>query len=244
MQDLIKGKHLLIVPSGPLTQLPFQVLVTKPPTSGDHRAAAWLAREHAVTVLPAVSSLKALRRVGRPSAAPRPMIGVGNPLLDGPDARSAACQARPREATLPGDVRAQRKLALVASRASVARVETRGGLADLSHLKAQVPLPETADELCAVAHDVKADVARDIRLGARATEREVKRLSASGDLAKYRMVHFATHGTLAGELTGTHEPGLILTPPETATEDDDGYLSASEIAGLQARRRLGRALGL
>ena len=29
-QDLIRDKHLLIVPSGPLTQLPFQVLVTKP----------------------------------------------------------------------------------------------------------------------------------------------------------------------------------------------------------------------
>lgn len=29
VEDLIKGKHLLIVPSGPLTQLPFQVLVTE-----------------------------------------------------------------------------------------------------------------------------------------------------------------------------------------------------------------------
>jgi tetratricopeptide (TPR) repeat protein len=83
VQDLINGKHLLIVPSGPLTQLPFQVLVTKPPTSGNHGTAAWLAREHAITVLPAVSSLKALRRIGRPSAAPRPMIGFGNPLLIG-----------------------------------------------------------------------------------------------------------------------------------------------------------------
>ena len=90
VEDLIKRKHLLIVPSGPLTQLPFQVLVTKPPTSGDHRAIAWLAREHAITVLPAVSSLKALRRVSKPSAAPRPMIGFGNPLLDGPDASHAA----------------------------------------------------------------------------------------------------------------------------------------------------------
>ena len=35
VQNLIKGKHLLIVPSGPLTQLPFQVLVTKPPSSGN-----------------------------------------------------------------------------------------------------------------------------------------------------------------------------------------------------------------
>ena len=28
-------------------------------------------------------------------------------------------------------------------------------------------------------------------------------------------------------------PGLILTPPGTASEDDDGYLSASEIAALK-----------
>jgi CHAT domain-containing protein len=83
-----------------------------------------------------------------------------------------------------------------------------------------------------VAQDVKAE-ARDIRLGTQATEREIKRLSASGELAKYRMVHFATHGVLAGQLDGTHEPGLILTPPDNATEEDDGYLSASEIAALK-----------
>jgi CHAT domain-containing protein len=32
---------------------------------------------------------------------------------------------------------------------------------------------------------------------------------------------------------GNSEPGLILTPPDTATEQDDGYLSATEIAGLK-----------
>jgi CHAT domain-containing protein len=108
----------------------------------------------------------------------------------------------------------------------------RGGLADVSHIKMQVPLPETADELCAVAQDVRAE-AHDIHLGAEATEREIKRLSASGDLAKYRIVHFATHGALAGQLDGAREPGLLLTPPEKASEEDDGYLSASEIANLK-----------
>jgi CHAT domain-containing protein len=38
---------------------------------------------------------------------------------------------------------------------------------------------------------------------------------------------------MAGELKGSAEPGLILTPPATATEEDDGYLSASEIAALK-----------
>jgi hypothetical protein len=45
----------------------------------------------------------------------------------------------------------------------------------------------------------------------------VKALSASGQLAQYRIAHFATHGALAGELKGTSEPGLILTPPDTAS---------------------------
>ena len=118
VEDLIKGKQLLIVPSGALTQLPFQVLVTAPPAGGDQRSAAWLIRDHALTVLPAVSSLKALRRVARPSAASKPMIGFGNPLLDGHQNASevrrvlqGACPARPRQAALPGDGLAARRRA-------------------------------------------------------------------------------------------------------------------------------------
>src|SRR5262249_55400101 len=41
------------------------------------------------------------------------------------------------------------------------------------------------------------------------------------------------HGALAGQIGRDSEPGLILTPPETTTERDDGYLSASEIAQLK-----------
>ena len=33
VEDLIKGKHLLVVPAGPLTSLPLNVLVTRPPKS-------------------------------------------------------------------------------------------------------------------------------------------------------------------------------------------------------------------
>jgi CHAT domain-containing protein len=58
------------------------------------------------------------------------------------------------------------------------------------------------------------------------------RRSAS-KLAQYRVLHFATHGTLAGEIEGTYEPGLILTPPREQSDLDDGYLSASEIASLK-----------
>jgi len=53
-----------------------------------------------------------------------------------------------------------------------------------------VPLPETADELCAVARDL---VARE-----KATKAEIKRLSEAGELSKYRMIHFAAHGARGG----------------------------------------------
>lgn len=96
----------------------------------------------------------------------------------------------------------------------------------------QTPLPETADEVCDVARSLGADVAA-MRIGYRATEGAVKRLSLTGELAQYRMLHFATHATLAGQLAGTSEPGLILTPPAIATSEDDGYLSGSEIAALR-----------
>lgn len=237
VEDLIIGKSLIIVPSGPLTQLPFQVFVTKTPVGGDYTNAAWLARDHGLTVLPAVSSLKALRRVAKPSAAKKPMIGFGNPLLDGNQGdpvygayfKQQAALARAHESC--GGTDGERVAALRGLRRGVAPMAVRG-LADVTLLKAQLPLPETRDELCAVARDLAADPG-EMRLGARATEHEVKTLSASGALAQYRIVHFATHGVLAGQLDPKAEPGLILTPPATPSEDDDGYLTASEIAALK-----------
>jgi CHAT domain-containing protein len=237
VEDLIKGKQLLIVPSGALAKLPFQVLVTAPPTSGGNKEIAWLIRDHAVIVLPAVSSLKALRATAKPSAATKPMIGFGNPLLDGNQSdplyggyfKKKAAEAR--EMNGCASATAERTASLRTVRRSIEPLALDRGLANVAQIRRQAPLPETADELCAVARDLKADVA-EIRLGTKATEHEIKSLSASSILAKYHVLHFATHGALAGQLRGSTEPGLLLTPPSTPTEDDDGYLSASDIAGL------------
>jgi CHAT domain-containing protein/tetratricopeptide (TPR) repeat protein len=231
VEDLIKGKHLLIVPTGPLTQLPFQVLVTAPMAPGsDDKSAAWLIRNHAISVLPAASSLKALRRLTQPSAD-KPMIGFGNPLLEGPDGAYAQRAKEARDDKTCGAI-SEEKVASVSPPRDVGEIQMIGGLADVSFLRRQPPLPETAGELCAVARDVHAEP-RDIYLGARAMEHVVKRLSDTGELTKYRIAHFATHCALAGDTTGNAEPGLILTPPDTPSEADDGYLTASEIATLK-----------
>jgi CHAT domain-containing protein len=58
----------------------------------------------------------------------------------------------------------------------------------------------------------------------------LKALDKRGELRKYRVLHVATHGAMAGEVVGSAEPGLLLTPPQAASLAEDGYLSASEIA--------------
>jgi CHAT domain-containing protein len=239
LADLIKRKHLFIVPSGSLTSLPFHVLITATPKAAipagyeDYGAAAWLARTHGISTLPSIASLRALRRIDK-SIASNPYIAFGNPLLTGRhgvDRRAwdkQACGALDRPA--PERVAEARELIRTTG------LFSRSGLADVAEVRRQSPLPETADELCDVARSVGAKP-DDVYLGARATERAIKALSADGMLSQARVLHFATHGLLAGEteyfIKNRAEPALLLSPPEQASEEDDGLLTASEVAQLK-----------
>ncbi len=245
VEDLIKGKHLLVALDGALTSLPLSVLVTAPPKQdipsglADYRAIAWLGTRQPVTVLPSVASLKVLRATGQASRGKHVLLGVGNPLLDGPGSRYARlAQAARDKQVCPKKPAAEQ---LVAARDTVVgsfQSVFRGAQADIERVREWPPLPETADELCEIRARLRIPES-DILLGAKAREGTIKELSASGRLADYQIVHFATHGALAGDVKGVAEPGLILTPPEpgmrdaAALEHDDGFLTASEIAALK-----------
>jgi CHAT domain-containing protein/tetratricopeptide (TPR) repeat protein len=237
IEDLIKDKRLLVVPSGPLTALPFQVLVMAkpeiaiPPDARGYASAAWLAMHHAVTVLPSVASLAGLRKFAKASKATQPFIGFGNPLLSGPDGNDRSAWGRQDCGASGVPVRiASRGIGVASTRFF------RSGLANLDVVRAQYPLPETADELCAVAKSMGAGPDA-VHLGENASETVIKAASANGVLADARVVHFATHGLLAGETAmlaaSRAEPALLWTPPARATEEDDGLLTASEISQLK-----------
>ncbi len=101
-------------------------------------------------------------------------------------------------------------------------------IADVEAIRNAPRLPETADDLRAMAKALKSDQ-HSLWLQENATETKIKQL----DLSKYRTLAFATHGLMAGEIKGIGEAGLILTPPREGSVEDDGYLSASEIAKLK-----------
>lgn len=71
--------------------------------------------------------------------------------------------------------------------------------------------------------------ASDIHLGSDASETTVKRLV----LAEFRIIYFATHGLVAGDVKGIAEPSLALSIPREPSELDDGLLTASEVAQLK-----------
>ncbi len=111
---------------------------------------------------------------------------------------------------------------------SLAALYTPRGLADVEQLSELAPLPDSAKEISTIAAALGAGKG-SVYLGESATEAQVKKL----DLSRYRTLAFATHGFTAGEMRGVIEPALALTPPKSPSEDDDGLLTASEIARLR-----------
>lgn len=198
--------HIFTVVNGPLTSLPFSILVTDEPPGDDDdpaalRATAWMIRDHALTTLPSVEALGVVRHLP-PLPPPRlAFMGFGDPALAG----GATLAALSRGAGL-----------------------MQGGVADASQLRRLPALPETRAELEAIAATLGRDRSRLV-LGAAATETAVRQ----ADLSGVAVVAFATHGLLSGEIAGLDEPALVLTPPEAPAPADDGLLTASEIVDLR-----------
>jgi len=202
--EKIKDKDLVIVPSGSLCHLPFELLVEP----GESR---FLIETNRIRYAPSFTILHVQRRWFQNPNRPKPqrllwamadpiyesgderLAGKGKPAF--PGSKSALLDERPRSG--PG------KLLLPRLKHSRKEVE---GLAKLVG-PAEVTL---------LLYD-------------RASEAAVKAASASGNLQQYRYLHFATHGTL--DRDGVKQPALVLSLVGNTSED--GFLQMDEIAILK-----------
>lgn len=204
----------LLAPQGMAMSLPFAALVTEPvvpPTDAEAlRATPWLGVQKALTVLPGVSSLR-----NRQSSNVLPRANGQQLAYVGFGDPAFSDLAQP---TLPGTAEA-----------------SSDRLRALSRLPR---LPGTQAEVLQLSRLFGADQST-VFLGPSASERMVSHLFGTEHSDPVGVLHFATHGLLAGEVPGLPEPALALSSPATGMVSqrpdgglDDGMLTASEIARL------------
>jgi CHAT domain-containing protein len=217
-----KGATTLItVPHGPLAQFPFALLVTRPVAPpkdagalfSGYREVPYLVREVAVTQVPSVAALTILRGLPAASVDRRAFVGFGDPWFSAAQASEARTESTAIAMTRGVHFRA------------VPDVERRAS----AHLAMLPRLPDTALEVREVAATLRADPAKDVFLGPGANEQTVRTMK----LDDRRVVMFATHGLVPGDLDGLMQPALALTAPGVANVEGDGLLTMEKILGLK-----------
>jgi CHAT domain-containing protein len=178
-----------IATASELAQLPFAVLTTQPAESPFNPVkAGWLLREAALNQISTAAAFRALRDTRRRTKPELAFFGFGDPLFKDASAPAATAAA--------GSVRHLWKPAR-----GLQQVDNQS--VDYGILPA---LPETREEIAAIAKALGADPLKDVRFGAQAT----RAAALTTDLSGRRVIAFATHGLRPGDLPGLSRPALAM----------------------------------
>jgi CHAT domain-containing protein len=219
------AKSLIVVTNGALGLLPLSLLPTEPATVTEsetlfetYKKVPWLARTHSVTMVPSAAALRTLRALPPGKPTREKLVAFGDPLFSKAQAAEAArpVQVADASATMRG---------MPLKRRSAPQLEG----VDSAELAMLPRLPDTADELKSIAIALDADPSKVLNLGKDANESRVKSLDLSG----FKILAFATHGLVPGELNGLTQPALALSAPEVSGTEGDGLLTMEEILTLK-----------
>jgi len=228
-------KHLQLITHKSLSHLPLSLLTTKPhnltnetlPYFAKYRDVPWLVKSHSITVLPSLDSIPILRKKKKLNTKRLPFIGFADPMFERPDTDSKQYSELILQAE--SDKSIKKRGATARNHKIVVRSKAETGDLMSATLKDLPQLPDTREEVHNMAVAMGADLSKDVFFGSDATETRVK----NSNLEIYRIVAFATHGLVAGDLDGLNQPAIALSSPEISEEEEDGLLTMGEIMGLR-----------
>ena len=202
---LFSGKsHVIVSAAGALAQIPMGVLVS---TEGKY----WI-QQTAITHVPSATAWLAVQRGANSpeQRAKEPFFGVGDPVFSSTQLAQAE--------SMPSTPVAVRSIQITRTNSSLDLTSpTQTAVVTYSKLS---PLPETRDEIRAIASALNANPLQDTLFGASANKAQVLQLSASGKLQNKRVISFATHGLVTGDLPNLNQPALALSVPRGFNEQD------------------------
>lgn len=207
-KQLVGIKKLIIIPDGVLSYLPFETLVDE--------NNKYLVEKYTISYAQSMSVMEMLKKRGYP-AGRKPMLAFGGAVYD--------------ELSYTADMITNEKqlLALAQDVNDTTRSKRTLGdaYASLGFAKWD-NLPGTLSEVEAIAKTVKGTT---IVTGKDVTENSVKQLSTNGELSKYKVIHFATHGIVVPEIPELS--AIVLSQVKNQPAGDDGYLRMDKIEGLK-----------
>ncbi|MGO9310795.1 MAG: CHAT domain-containing protein [Spirochaetia bacterium] len=202
----LEGKdEILVIPDGSLCALPFETLLLP-----DGR---YLIERFHVTYVPSFAVKELLEARRSVESRPRTLLALGGAVYRGASAHPAP---RVSEAQLAALRMSSEELA--AAGRSAREIYSALGL------DAWEDLPGTRAEVAAIGGFFPNSV---VLTGADASEKKIKEMSRDGTLARFSVIHFATHGIAVPEAPDLS--ALVLSQGEGT---GDGYLTTREIAGL------------
>lgn len=104
----------------------------------------------------------------------------------------------------------------------------RVAYATLFGTKALTPLSGTLEEVRNIAKTIDNAT---VFTGNDMSESRIKSMSKSGDLARYKMVHLATHGFVVPEIPDLSGVAMSITPKPV--DGEDGFLNTVEVSSLK-----------
>jgi CHAT domain-containing protein len=213
----LAGKRLAIVADGALLYIPFAALPLPPPAGSGGGVAPPgqpLVVDHEVVHVPSAAVVRELRRARvERSRAPATLALLADPVFDRDDPRVAGIAVGggvPAPAAATGE-----------PAAGLPGLRRRAGSGERF---ARLPWTRREAEVAAAeAHGRQVLVALDFRAS--------RSLATASVLARYRVVHFATHGIL-----DTRRPalsGLVLSQVDEHGQPQDGFLRVDDVYRLR-----------
>jgi len=211
VEDSLVGKNkLTIVPDGILGFLPFETLVDQ------HNE--YLTERLDIKYTQSMTILKLLKK-RKYNNSRRSMLAFGGAVYDQVSYAEDMIENQTQLAYLERSVfRSTRE------KKSLRNIYARLGKANWGNL------PGTLQEVKVLSGIIKD---ADVVTGDNVSENNVKRLAKNGNLAQYKILHFATHGLVVPEIPELS--ALVLSQFKDEKREEDGYLRMDEIAKLNIK---------
>lgn len=232
LQQDWKGKRLAVVATGALEYVPFAALPTPNPQSAvrNPQSSQPLIAQHEIVNLPSASVLAVNRRetAGR-KPNEKNIAVIADPVFEATDPRVLSALKKSAANNVVAGVRSggesQTTSEPQASSAANSDLLRSMRSFSLSNERRFSRLPFSREEADAIASLSPKNSLME------ATDFQANLTNAtSGELARYRIVHFATHGLLNSE--HPELSGLVLSLVDESGKPQDGFLRMHEIYNL------------